>query len=587
VPGSAPTCRSPRRPAGPKPRRRSNSISNYGLTVSQPGTGETPALPATTLIALGLILLAGVGLRAWILATPLGEADADESVVGLMALHILAGEFPAFYWGQPYLGSLEAYLVAAAFWLTGASNLVLKLVPGLVYLAFALFVFFGTRRDYGDGVALLSLLYLALPPSFLALWSMKARGGYVELLALGQALLFLTPWATQARSVFAWRTALLGLVAGLLLWTHVLGVIYVLPAGLYLLLRLRWAVFSPALLAGLAGLLLGLTPVLIYNLQQDWETVSVLSGVGATPQTFQDNLRALLQIGLPVMVGLGQATSSPLLFADHWHRWPASWPWVPPVLLGLLLLGLLPSLSALLAPMRECLTTQSCRPAERDAARHKPLVFFGLAVIALTPLLISLGRFGDLVAEPRYALPLYSTVPLFAAAVWMLPSIRWAPPTSTLVATPGRGPSPSFSVLVVVGLVFVINTYSLVTADPRLNLPTTAAGSNEANRQELITYLQTRGLTEIYADYWLAYPIMFESRETILASVSSGGYDRLASYAYFVAVSERPAFAFVSGSVEQAAFDRRLEAVGGRAIRERVSIYEVYSAVEPLDQVRP
>src|SRR5437764_13280083 len=103
----------------------------------------------------------------WILSGPLGEAEADESVVGLMALHVQAGERPAFYWGQPVLGSLEAYLVAAGFTLDGPSNRALKGVAGLSFLAFVVLVYLVARRDFGERVALFSALYLALPPSFL------------------------------------------------------------------------------------------------------------------------------------------------------------------------------------------------------------------------------------------------------------------------------------------------------------------------------------------------------------------------------------------------------------------------------------
>jgi hypothetical protein len=535
----------------------------------------------------GLILLAGTALRAWILASPLGEVDADESVVGLMALHIQAGELPAFYWGQPYLGSLEAYLMAAAFWLAGPSNLVLKIVPGLVYLGFAVLVFLGARRDYGDGVALSSLAYLALPPSFLALWSIKARGGYVELLALGQALTVMTAWVTEQRSRRPWRFGLLGLLSGLLLWTHVLGLIYVVPAALHLAVRLRRAILGTPLLAWVTCLLIGGMPALVYNLQHDWETLTALSTTGTTLEAFQENLRALLRIGLPIIVGLGQATSSPLLLAESWRQWPASWPWVPPLLLAILLIAILPSLQAVLAPVRRCV---SGRDEERQADDPNPTALFGLAVLTLTPPLVSLGRFGELVAEPRYALPLYAAVPLFAAAALRLSSGGWALPTTRRRARGHGGHSPPYPApipVLVIGCVFAINAWSLMSADPRLNLPTTAAGSNQANRRELIGYLESRGLTEVYADYWLAYPLMFESQEHILASVTSGGYDRLGSYAYFVAVSQRPAFVFVSGSAEQSAFDSKLAAIGGRAVRERVSIYELYSGVEPLDQMRP
>jgi hypothetical protein len=34
--------------------------------------------------------------------------NSDEAVVGLMARHILDGKRPVFYYGQAYMGSLDA-----------------------------------------------------------------------------------------------------------------------------------------------------------------------------------------------------------------------------------------------------------------------------------------------------------------------------------------------------------------------------------------------------------------------------------------------------------------------------------------------
>ena len=39
--------------------------------------------------------------------------DADEAVEGLMARHVVRGEFPAFIWGQSYKGVPEVYLATA------------------------------------------------------------------------------------------------------------------------------------------------------------------------------------------------------------------------------------------------------------------------------------------------------------------------------------------------------------------------------------------------------------------------------------------------------------------------------------------
>src|SRR5262249_9527982 len=99
--------------------------------------------------------------------------------------------------------------------------------------------------------------------------------------------------------------------------------------------------------------------------------------------------------------------------------------------------------------------------------------------------------------------------------------------------------------------------------------------------------LVRRGLFEAYSDYWLAYPLIFESNERVMASVSSGGYNRFPPYAYFVSVSQNPAFVFVRDSPADVEFQTRLAAQAAHATRESVSIYQVYSDVNPLAGLRP
>ncbi|HZK66410.1 MAG TPA: hypothetical protein VFD42_02545, partial [Chloroflexota bacterium] len=67
--------------------------------------------PQVTLLA---VLLLALGFRLLVLLSPHGEMEADEAIVGIMGLHILQGERPAFYYMQPYMGSLEAYLAAGS-----------------------------------------------------------------------------------------------------------------------------------------------------------------------------------------------------------------------------------------------------------------------------------------------------------------------------------------------------------------------------------------------------------------------------------------------------------------------------------------
>src|SRR4051812_24403826 len=139
-------------------------------------------------VLLVLILAIGAGLRLWLLSGPFSEIDADEAVVGLMAMQV-PGEVPAFYWEQHYLGTIEPLVASAVFAVAGPSAVALKLVPAAFSMAFVALVYLTARPVFGAGPALVSALYLAIPPSFFAAWSVKARGGYPEALALGQLCL--------------------------------------------------------------------------------------------------------------------------------------------------------------------------------------------------------------------------------------------------------------------------------------------------------------------------------------------------------------------------------------------------------------
>jgi hypothetical protein len=141
---------------------------------------------------LGALAL-GLGVRLGVLAGPMGELDADEAVVGLMARHIAFNrELPVFYYGQAYLGSLEAFTAAPLFLVSSSYELDLKLVPLAYSLGFLVLSALVARRLFGMGPAVLTAFYLALPPAMWALWSTRARGGYAEVLVLGEGLLLVS-----------------------------------------------------------------------------------------------------------------------------------------------------------------------------------------------------------------------------------------------------------------------------------------------------------------------------------------------------------------------------------------------------------
>ena len=108
-----------------------------------------------------------------------------------MGRHVLRGEFPVFYYGQRYMGGLEPHLAALGFAIGGATPLVLKLVCLAVALVLVWLTAELGRRILGPGPGLVAGVFMALPPIFLTVWSVKARGGFIETLVLGWLVLLL------------------------------------------------------------------------------------------------------------------------------------------------------------------------------------------------------------------------------------------------------------------------------------------------------------------------------------------------------------------------------------------------------------
>src|SRR5215470_6630021 len=83
---------------------------------------------------LWLCLLLALAVRIWLVVHTHGTIDGDESLVGVQAEHILRGELPIYFYGQPYLGSLETYLIAILFAIAGPSVWTLRAEPILLSL---------------------------------------------------------------------------------------------------------------------------------------------------------------------------------------------------------------------------------------------------------------------------------------------------------------------------------------------------------------------------------------------------------------------------------------------------------------------
>jgi hypothetical protein len=138
-----------------------------------------------------------------------------------------------------------------------------------------------------------------------------------------------------------------------------------------------------------------------------------------------------------------------------------------------------------------------------------------------------------------------------------------------------------------VGVVLAFNVWSLASTDPRLWRAEDTPDSTAATRAELVQYLVAGDRHQMYTDYWIGYPIMFETRETVLAYVISGGFNRYVPPADNVQRTPNPAWVFTSDAFAERLFLAELAALGGNANVANVSVYRVYTDAQPLAALRP
>src|SRR6266536_4498771 len=97
---------------------------------------ETYGIIAFLIIALATLL------RILLIAWGWPHSNADVDTMGIMAMHIAyKGAHPIFFYGQNYMGTLQAYLGVAFFRLFGISVFSFRLGSVLFFTLF-LFIFY-------------------------------------------------------------------------------------------------------------------------------------------------------------------------------------------------------------------------------------------------------------------------------------------------------------------------------------------------------------------------------------------------------------------------------------------------------------
>lgn len=254
-------------------------------------------------IWLGLFLAVGIALRLLGLFSIM--LNSDESAVGLMGRHVLLGVFPVFFYGQPFMGGLEALLTAPIFYLLGSSPLTLKLLPVGLSLILLFMNYTFARRLLGPPVALLSTALLAIPPAFFLRWTREARSHYtlvpifgLILLLLAHQMIYRAP--TPRRQAFL--LALAGFLSGLAWWTNYLSIVYLLVVWPLLLLHARRLLFGWRLWLAPPAFLLGGLPLWVYQATHGFFLLEQRETI--TLQYLLPYARDLVTNALPILLGV-------------------------------------------------------------------------------------------------------------------------------------------------------------------------------------------------------------------------------------------------------------------------------------------
>lgn len=419
----------------------------------------------TPLWLVVVAVVVAVALRAWILSSPVGRADGDEAVVGLMARAFLDGDLSVFFWGQSYGGVIEPALASLVFAVAGTSTVALKIVPVLLSFVAALLVWRIGKRTVGEpSASTAGLLFLVYPPAFLW-WSTKERGFYwVALVLVLGVLLAALRIRDAAPDPRRSDVAALGLLAGIAWYTTPQSAYVVAPVLGWIAVRhsALWKKALPALPAAFLGAL----PWIAWNVRHGLRSLQEVDPW--VHSTYAGRLDGFFTTLLPTLLGARHA------YSGDWLLGP-----VGPLLTGAAVAGL------------GVLVLRAVRDRE-ERLRIEPL----LAVAAAFPFLFALPKASYYVVEPRYGMLLAPVVALLV---------------STLVVTRAR----QLVALVLAVALGLVTTASLLrfSRDNPMYVDLTPP-----RLEPLVEVLDEAGVDRVYADYWIAYPLTFETRERIIGT---------------------------------------------------------------------
>lgn len=403
-----------------------------------------------------LLVVAGVVLRVWAMASPAGTLDADMAVIGLMARHFRLGEFYVFHWGQAYAGSHEAMLGALSFTVAGSSTAALQAVTVALSAVVAVLIWLIGRETVGDLAGRVGALLFWVWPAGFVWWAIKPGSDYWASLVFALAAVLVLLWLVNGRRDGWQWFGVLGLLVGLSWWGNPQTVAVLAPAAVwhvrFLVARVRMLPFVAA------GALVGTAPWIAFNLRNDFLSLRL-----PPPEVgYVSRLWRTLTTSGPMSLGL---------------RVPFTREWLVPRFVYLLFFAVL-----IVAIVR----------------RPRGSVFLLFAMVTM-PLLLVASPVSGYVDQPRYLLFTAPVVALLLARL-LIAGRRWLPAAGLAFAL----------ALSVIGLREMSRPGVTAAYAPDVRMPRDIGAAR--------ALLREAGVDAAFADYWLSYRTTFESDEKLIVS---------------------------------------------------------------------
>jgi len=508
---------------------------------------------------LWLYFMLAIVVRAWLVIHTNGVIDGDEALVGIQAEHILHGELPIYFYGQPYMGSLEAYLAALLFAIFGASVWALRAEPTLLSLVviWLTWKLAGILADIANLTPQVkrffmhvAVLVAVVPPLYDTVVELRMLGGYIEtfvlmlwlLLSVVQLLRRLTARATRRELALRW--AGIGLIIGLGFWVDPLIISAIFASSVWIIgyclitLKKEWRqppeggytllYGLPPVLATIPTAIIGCTPAIYWGYYNHWANFSyvfVRSG-GSTLLTVGKMIPYYATCVAPHVIGGGLLNEGAVSTLLH----------ILPLTLNLFC----------------CLATAGLvivslfRP-HPFLLQMRRLAAFPLFFGFCTAIFFCIGSLpSDCQHDPigRFAAPLMLVLPIFIATVfagcivWLyeyrkksgdgereetetLDRETWQGQTATALMGRSNASMPSSMVaqgvlLLVLLVTLFMQGWSYGLADAATTFQSPSCMIAPANNDAILAYLQQNHIHYAWAISWIGYPLDFKANGSII-----------------------------------------------------------------------